>query len=312
MSQRRSELDAAAIALMIVLCASWGFNQVAIKIANTGISPILQAGLRSVGSALLVWAWARWRGTPLFGRDGSLVLGTLVGVLFGAEFVFLYAGLQYTSASRAVLFLYMSPFVVALGAHWFIPGEKLRRLQGVGLLCAFAGMALAFADALRFPSYRELLGDGMALIAAALWGATTVIIKATRLRFLAPDKTLFYQLGASALLLPALSWASGEPGIVAPTPLVLAMLAYQILVVAFVTYLTWFWLISRYPAGRLSSFSFLTPLFGLIAGGVVLREPIGWSLLLALLLVGIGIYLVNRVPAAPPAEALVSRLSRGK
>lgn len=307
-ADRRQQLDSAAIALMVLLCACWGFNQVAIKVANAGISPIFQAGLRSAGSALLVWAWSAHRGVRLLARDGTLGLGLLIGVLFAAEFVFLYWSLVFTSASRAVLFLYMSPFVVVLGAHFLVPGERLRWLQMVGLLCAFAGIALAFGDALRFPTYRELLGDSMAFVAAILWGATTVVIKASRLARISPHKNLLYQLAVSAVLLPILSWIAGEPGIVAPTPLVLGMLAYQIVVVAFASYLAWFWLISRYPAGRLSSFSFLTPLFGLLAGALVLGEPVGWALLLALLLVGIGIALVNRpapVPhiAAPPVGA---------
>jgi drug/metabolite transporter (DMT)-like permease len=305
---RRQQLDSAAIALMVLLCACWGFNQVAIKLANGGISPIFQAGLRSAGSALLVWAWSAHRGVRLFTRDGTLGFGLLVGVLFGAEFVFLYWSLVFTSASRAVLFLYMSPFVVALGAHALIPGERLRSLQVVGLLCAFAGTALAFGDALRFPTYRELLGDAMAFIAALLWGATTVVIKASRLARISPHKNLLYQLAVSAVLLPVLSWLAGEPGIVAATPLVLGMLAYQVIVVAFASYLAWFWLISRYPAGRLSSFSFLTPLFGLIAGALILGEPVGWALLLALALVGIGIALVNRpAPAARPVTAGASK-----
>ena len=298
-ADRRQQLDSAAIALMVLLCACWGFNQVAIKVANGGISPIFQAGLRSAGSALLVWAWSAHRGVRLFTRDGTLALGLLIGVLFAGEFVFLYWSLVFTSASRAVLFLYMSPFVVALGAHLLIPGERLRWLQVVGLVCAFAGTVLAFGDALRFPTYRELVGDGLAFVAALLWGATTVVIKASRLARIGPHKTLLYQLAVSAILLPILSWGAGEPGIVAATPLVLGMLAYQVVVVAFASYLAWFWLISRYPAGRLSSFSFLTPLFGLVAGALILGEPVGWALLLALALVGIGIALVNR-PAAPP------------
>ncbi|HEX7969418.1 MAG TPA: DMT family transporter [Stellaceae bacterium] len=303
MTDRRQQLDAAAIALMVILCACWGFNQVAIKLANAGISPVLQAGLRSAGSALLVWAWSARRGVRLFGRDGTLGWGVLIGVLFAGEFVFLYWSLVLTSASRAVLFIYMSPFVVALGAHFLIPGERLRWVQAVGLVCAFAGMALAFGDALRFPTYRQLLGDAMAFVAAILWGATTVAIKASRLATASPHKNLFYQLGVSALLLPVISWAIGEPGIVAPTPLVLGMLAYQIIVVAFASYLTWFWLISRYPAGRLSSFSFLTPLFGLLAGALILGEPVTWALALALLLVALGIALVNRAPPAPETNA---------
>jgi drug/metabolite transporter (DMT)-like permease len=225
-------------------------------------------------------------------------------VLFGAEFICLYWSLVFTSASRAVLFLYTSPFVVALGAHLLmIPGERLRWLQMVGLLCAFAGIVLAFGDALRFPTYRELLGDGLAFLAAILWSATTLVVKATRLTIVSPHKVLLYQLGVSAILLPIVSATAGEPGIVAATPMVLGMLAYQIIVVAFASYLAWFWLISRYPAGRLSSFSFLTPLFGLLAGALVLGEPVGWALMMALALVGIGIALVNR-PAPLPGVAV--------
>lgn len=301
MSDRRQQLDLAAISLMVLLCSLWGFNQVAIKIANAGISPILQAGIRSAGSALLVWAWSAHRGVRLFTHDGTLALGILIGVLFGGEFVFLYWSLVFTTASRAVLFLYMSPFIVALGAHFLIPGERLRMIQGVGLLCAFLGTVLAFGDALRLPTYQQLLGDGMAFIAAILWGATTVVVKATRLATASPHKNLFYQLSVSAILLPILSWIVGEHGIVAPTPLVLGMLAYQIVVVAFASYLAWFWLIIRYPAGRLSSFSFLTPLFGLLAGALLLSEPISAALALALLLVGLGIFLVNRAPPVPVA-----------
>ncbi|HXZ00437.1 MAG TPA: DMT family transporter [Stellaceae bacterium] len=303
MSSPRSQLDAAAILLMVLLCACWGFNQVAIKLANAGISPMLQAGIRSLGSALLLWAWCSRRGVALLQRDGSLGLGILIGLLFGGEFVFLYWSLVFTAASRAVLFLYTAPFVVALGAHVFIPGERLRPVQALGLASALAGTTLAFGDALRFPTSRELLGDGMAFIAALLWGATTVVVKASRLVRINPAKTLFYQLGVSALLLPALSWAAGERGVTAPTPLVLAMLAYQIVVVAFASYLTWYWLIARYPAGRLASFSFLTPLFGLLAGALLLGEPVSAALAAALALVGIGIYLVNRAPVMTAAPA---------
>jgi drug/metabolite transporter (DMT)-like permease len=196
---------------------------------------------------------------------------------------------------------------VALGAHILIPGERLRSIQVVGLLCAFGGTTLAFGDALRFPTYRELLGDTMAFVAALLWGATTVLIKASRLARVSPHKNLLYQLAVSAVLLPILSWVAGEPGIVAATPLVLGMLAYQIVIVAFASYLAWFWLISRYPAGRLSSFSFLTPLFGLVAGALILGEPVGWALLLSLALVGVGIALVNRPP--PPRRITAQPVS---
>ena len=294
----RNRLDATAITLMVALCACWGVNQVAIKLADAGIEPVFQAGLRSAGAAVLVWAWSRWRGIPIFTRDGTLGLGLLIAVLFAGEFVFLFWGLVFTTASRAVLFLYMSPFVVALGAHLFIPGERLKGIHVLGLACAFVGVAIAFTDSLRLPTHRELLGDGMAFIAALLWGATTVVVKASRLNRTSPHKVLLYQLGGSAVVLLALSRALGESPTIAATPVVLGALAYQIVIVAFISYLSWFWLISRYPAFRLSTFSFLAPLFGLAAGGLLLSEPITASLLAAMALVGLGIYLVNRNPAA--------------
>jgi drug/metabolite transporter (DMT)-like permease len=239
----------------------------------------------------------------LFERDGSLVPGLWAGLLFALEFAFVYWGLAFTTASRAVLFLYAAPFVVAIGAHLFVPGERLRAVQVFGLLCAFAGIAIAFGDALRLPTRRELIGDVMELVAAILWGATTVLVKASRLASISASKTLLYQLAGSAVILPLVSWALGEKGITATTPLVLGILAYQTLLVATISYIAWFWLVSRYPASQLSAFSFLSPLIGVLAGGLLLAEPITSALAAALLLVAVGIYLVNRKPAARPADA---------
>jgi len=290
-------LDGTAMAVLTVLCLCWGLQQVAIKIAIPGISPALQAGIRSIGSLLLLWGWSAWTGVRLIGRDGSLWPGLLAGLLFALEFLLIFTGMTFTSASRGVIFLYTSPFIVALGAHLFIPAERMRPIQAIGLLCAFAGVAVAFADGLRLPTSRELVGDAMILLAAVAWGATTVLIKASRLASISPNKVLFYQLGVSAVALPIVSAAFGEPGMTALTPPVLASLAYQIVVVAFASYLTWFWLIANYPAGRLAAFSFLTPLFGLLAGGLLLGERISVAMVAAMLLVCFGIYLVNRHPA---------------
>jgi drug/metabolite transporter (DMT)-like permease len=302
MTPRRDRLDMLAFTLMFVLCLTWGFNQVLAKTANAGISPIFQAGLRSLGAMVLVWAWASLRGVRLFRRDGSLPAGVFAGLMFAAEFALIYTGLEYTTASRAVLFLYTSPFIVAVGVHLLVPGEKLSSLQILGLVGAFAGVAIAFSGGLALPTNHQLLGDAMELGGAVMWGATTVLIRASRLAHVTPHKTLLYQLAVSALVLPPLSWALGEPGIFAPTTPVMIAFAIQMVGVASISYLAWFWLIARYPAGRLASFTFLTPLFGVIAGAVILSEPISNDLVLALLLVGIGIYLVNR-PAPLPALA---------
>jgi drug/metabolite transporter (DMT)-like permease len=299
MSAQSARLPLWAIAIMVLLCAIWGFNQVAIKLANAGISPVLQAGIRSIGSLLLLWLWSARRGTPLFQRDGTFWVGLLVGLMFAGEFVPLYWGLVFAGASRAVLFLYTAPFFVALGAHFFVPGERLRRLQVLGLLCAFVGVGIAIGDGFALPQGSEFLGDLLVLTAGFFWGATTVVVKASRLARISPSKTLFYQLAVSALVLPLVSWGLGEPGVIVLSPLVLGLLAFQIVVISFVSYLTWFWFMTKYPASTLSAFSLLTPIFGLAAGGLILNEPITPALLLASLLVAGGIYLVNRSRPAP-------------
>lgn len=287
-------LDRSAVLLMVLLCAVWGLNQVTIKLGNGGISPVMQAGLRSVGSVVLLLVWCRARGVPLATRDGTLVAGMATGLMFAAEFLILYWGLSYTTASRGVLFLYTTPFFVAVGAHLFLPGDRLTRSKAMGLAAAFVGVMIAFADSLRLPSQRELIGDLMCLGAAMLWGGTIIIVKASRLAQASPEKMLFYQLGLSAVVLPPLSLLIGEPGVFAPSATVLLALAYQIVIVAFASYVAWFWLIARFPASRVSAFSFLTPVFGVAFGGFLLREPLGPGLIGALVLIAAGIYLVNR------------------
>ena len=294
MMDRRAHLDGTAVVLMVVLCATWGVQQVAVKVANAGVSPLLQAGIRSAGATVLVWLWSWRAGVRLFERDGTLVPGVTAAALFAAEFALIYVGLTYTTASRSVLFLYTAPFVVAIGAHLLLPGERLGALQWAGLVCAFAGIAAAFADGLRMPTRRELIGDLMVLAAALFWGATTLVIKASKLARASANKTLFYQLAGSALALPLASLALGERGVIALSPLVLGSIAFQIVIVAFASYLAWFWLVAHYPAGRLAAFSFLTPLFGMLAGGVLLGERITGALMLAVVLVAAGIYCVNR------------------
>jgi len=293
-TQRHSHLDALAMVIMVGLCALWGLNQVAAKVANAGISPVLQAGLRSAGAALLLWGWSARRGIALFNRDGTAAAGTAAGLMFAGEFALIFWGLEYTPASRAVVFLYTAPFVVALGMHLLVPNERLNRWQGAGLVCAFAGVVAAFGENLSLPTGRQLLGDSMLLAAAVLWGATTVLVRVSRLATVTANKVLFYQLAISAVVLPPAALALGEKGFTAPTAMVWASLAWQIAGIAFASYLAWFWLITRYPATRLSAFSFLTPLFGMLFGAWLLGERITPFLAAAMGLVGVGIWLVNR------------------
>ncbi|MCX8004405.1 MAG: DMT family transporter, partial [Burkholderiaceae bacterium] len=221
MSNQRLPLDGVAVSLMLVLATLWGLQQVAIKLALHGASPVAQSAVRSVVATLLLLAWARWRGIPLFCRDGTLPAGLAAGVLFAAEFVFIYAGLALTAAARMVVFIYLAPVLTALGLAWFVPGERLRAAQWAGVLLAFVGLAAAFADGFAAQG-ATLRGDLYGVIAAVLWAATTVLIRASALAAARAEKTLFYQLAVSALLLPFAAWMLGERGITALDAAVLA------------------------------------------------------------------------------------------
>lgn len=288
----RKPLDTTAFATMVLCCFIWGFTQVTIKLAASDISPVMQSGLRSMLATALLYGWTRLRGIPLFDSDGTLKAGLIAGLLFAGEFLFIYAGLAHTGASRMVVFIYTAPCLTALGLHWFVPGERLHPGQWFGILLAFSGILTAFGDGFA-SSPASLLGDAFGAIGGFLWAATTVWIRATVLTRTSPAKVLFYQLAVSSLSMPIASWLMGEHGITAFTPIAIASLIYQGAIVAFATYLTWFWLLSHYLGGRLAVFGFLTPLFGVIAGAVVLDEPLRPAFLGALAMVGAGIWLVN-------------------
>lgn len=294
-SDSRRPVDLRIALLMAFFSSLWGFTHVTTKLAAPDISVVMQSGLRSALAAAMLLVWARLRGEPLFERDGTLIPGILAGLMFTGEFAFVYSGLALTGASRLVVFLYVAPCLTALGVHFLVPGERLRALQWVGVAIAFGGIVAAFGEGfVKAPA--SLTGDLFGAIAAVLWAATTVYIRATPLARISASKVLFYQLVVSAIVLIPLSVVLGEPGVVRVTPMALACLFFQGGIVAFASYLAWFWLLKHYLAGQLAVFSFLTPLFGVAAGVFVLGEPMSMMFLVAVLLVGAGIALVSRKP----------------
>jgi drug/metabolite transporter (DMT)-like permease len=288
------KVDLKAIIMMIVLCASWGLQQISIKIAVHSIAPALQGGIRSIGAAILLYLWMTLRREKMVLTDGTLWWGVAVGLFFSIEFLLIYWGLEFTNASRSVIFLYTMPFITAVGAHWFVPGEYLSKTQVTGLCCAFLGIVVAFSESVGQPQSKMIIGDTMLLLAAGFWAAATILVKASPLHSISASSVLLYQLVVSAIMLPLGAMLLGQTEMVNVTPLILGCVVYQVVWVAFITYLAWFWLIRHYPASKLSAFLFLTPLFGVLEGIVLLDEPITYRLLTALTMVSIGIYVVNR------------------
>jgi drug/metabolite transporter (DMT)-like permease len=281
--------------VLLACCLIWGVQQVLVKATLPHVAPIFQAALRFMGGAILLWLWCRARRVPLFNADGTLWPGLLAGVLFTAEFAALYLGLLHTTAGRLTVFLYTAPFWVALLLPLWVHTERLRGGQWVGLACAFAAVVFALREGFTHGGAGlTWLGDLLGLLGGLLWGLTTVVLRTTQIKRSSPEKALFYQVAMAALLLPLLSLALGESwrwhwGAFATTSVVL-----QVIIGAFASYLAWQWLLMHYPATRLSSFTFLAPLFSLITGALWLHEPLSGSLVLAMVLVAFGIVLVNR------------------
>lgn len=299
MNSTARPLDTAAIVLVVLLCLTWGFNQVATKLAMPDIPPLIQAAIRSAGGTVMVIAWALWRREPLLQRDGTLVPGLVTGVLFGLEFLCIFRGLVWTTAVRAVLFIYLTPFFVVIGARWFLPGDRFDVSQWLGLLLSFAGMVIAFGLPTPSADPSQIIGDIMMVIAAILWASTTLVMKGSRLQQAPFAKTLLYQLVISIPILVAGALAFGERLAPHVSALAIGSVIYQTIWVAGVTFLAWFSLVQRYSASRLSAFTFLTPLFGVVGGHLVLGEPLSIGFGIAVLFVAGGLVLVNRPrPAA--------------
>ncbi len=294
-------LSPGAVAVMLMLCLSWGFNQIAVKLALPDIPPILQATIRSAGALPVLLLIARLRGVTIFKRDGTLGAGLFAGVLFGIEFVLIFRGLLFTSASRGVVFIYTAPFFVAFGSYLFL-GERLRTSQWGGLALCFTGVALAIGVPQANVDANVLLGDLMIVGGAALWAATTLIVKATPLLTAPAEKALGYQVAVSIPILALAAWFSGENLTRVPGSLALSLMAYQAIWVVGLTYLLWVALVKTYSASKLSAFTFITPLFGVVASYFIMHDALTLAFGAAALLVIAGLYLVNRPsPVGPVA-----------
>jgi drug/metabolite transporter (DMT)-like permease len=298
MPERKPHLDALASSLLLGCCVFWGLQQVLVKITLTEVAPIWQASLRFILATVMLLIWMRWRRIPMHWGDGSQRAGLWVGLLFSAEFVCLYMGMQYTTASRLTIFLYTSPFWVAMLLPLWVKSERMVRVQWLGLVLAFAAVAFALREGLTQASVPGMgWGDALALGAGAFWGLTTVSIRSTSAAHLSPEKVLLYQVANSALCLPVLAWVMGEDMRLDYSLFAWSSILIQAVVGAFGSYLIWMWMLGRYQATQLSTFAFLTPVFALIFSTLWLGEPLTTPLLVALAGVALGIVLVNRKPA---------------
>jgi drug/metabolite transporter (DMT)-like permease len=291
--ESKDYLDLKAVVILIIVTLLWGFNYPAIKYSNQGVSPVFASTLRSIIASICGLIYCLRKGKRLFHTDVMLFHGIMVGLLFGAEFACIYFGLLYTDAARSVLFVYLSPFVVAIGAHFFLKGDRLTFLKILGLVLAFTGIFVVFGGRPKTAKATMVLGDILQITAAVLWGATTLYIKKFLAKGVEPIHTFLYQLFFSIPILFMVSILLEPKWIYKIDSYIVASLFYQSVIVAFITYFVWFKLIHEYSVSRLSAFTFFTPIFGVLFGVLLLHEEMTISLMIGLPMVSIGIFMVN-------------------
>lgn len=291
--ESKDYLDLKAILAILILTVLWGLNYTAIKYSNRGISPVFASALRSLIASLCGAIYCLRKGERLFHTDIRLFHGIVVGLLFGLEFACIYFGMLYTDSARSVVFVYLSPFVVAVGAHFFLRGDRLTLLKTLGLGIAFAGIVFVFYGKPKTAKPNMLLGDLLEITAGILWGATTLYIKRYMAGKVEPIHTFLYQLFFSIPILFVVSLILEPNWIYRIDPLILTSIFYQSVIVAFISYFIWFKLIHQYSVSRLSAFTFFTPIFGVLSGTLFLREEFTFSLMVGLPMVSVGIFVVN-------------------
>ncbi|MEO0546444.1 MAG: DMT family transporter [Pseudomonadota bacterium] len=296
--ERKERIDAFGAFWLVTFSGLLGLNQVLVKIMNTGLQPVFQAGLRSLLALPIVILVALVMRSKLSIRDGSLLGGLLCGLLFAGEFILLFLALDYTTVARTSIFFYTMPFWVALAAHFLIPGEQLTRVRTTGLALAMAGVVVALLDQSAPASPNALLGDLMCLVGAMMWAGIALSARLTHLSRSTPHMQLVYQLAVSTPVVLLVAPLFG--------PLVrefethhAAIFSFQVVVIVSFGFAGWFWLLARYPSSDMASFGFLAPVFGVFFGWLILDETVGPRLVLALVLVAIGIVLVNKRAKAP-------------
>jgi drug/metabolite transporter (DMT)-like permease len=288
----KEHIDSKGFITLVVLTLLWGLNYPAMKFSGTGLSPVFTTFLRSCIASGCGIVYCLVIKQPLFHTGATLLHGAVVGILFGLEFVCIYFGLLYTDAARAAIFVYLAPFVVALGAHLFLK-ERVTPLKLVGLALAFSGAYMVFKDKPQTSGKAMLLGDLLEIAAALFWGATTLYIKRYLTQKVHPINTFLYQLVFSIPIMLLCAWLLEDKWVRYVDVYIAASVIYQSVIVAFASYLVWFMLIHDYPVAKLSVFTFLTPIFGVIFGAVMLKEKLTTGLIMGLILVCIGIYCNN-------------------
>ena len=290
----KDKIDFPGVIMLVGFALLLAFSQVVIKVTNGGFQPIFLAGIRSFLAIFVLLAWMRLCGKPITLPRYSFRSGMGIGLLFALEFVLLFLALDITTVSRVGIIFYTMPVWLSLAGHFLLPNDRLNWVAALGLVLAVTGVVWAIGHRTEGQP-ASLFGDLAALGAALCWAGIGLTARTTKVSQLIPEQQLLWQLVVSApVLLVAAIWFG--PGLRDLQAIHLYGLLFQSTAIACFGFLSWFWLLKQYPTSGVASFSFLSPVFSVIMGWLLLDEQIGSEIYVALGLVSAGLILINRKP----------------
>lgn len=302
--------SARGIAIALLYVFLWASAFVPSRILSVLGQPIWVLAVRfTIASALvtgvILATGRRWPATP---RAWLQLAG--YGVLANAGYLGLtYEALRHLSAGMGAIIASTNPLLLALVAPGLL-GEALSGRKILGLLLGFAGVLVAMAARAGSQAARpqDVLLAFLGVV--ALVGSTLVFKRLAVREDLVVANAV--QLGAAALVLyPVAALLEDAPRLV-PTPTFIACMAYLVLVLSLGGSWLWFWLLRNGEASRVSAFYFLTPIFGLGLGALLLGERVTWLDAVGLAAVALGIALVQWAPARPEETARPAALDPGR
>jgi drug/metabolite transporter (DMT)-like permease len=185
------------------------------------------------------------------------------------------------------------PLFTVLLAHYWTHDERWTAPKIVGVLIGFVGVVIVFVPELREGIQMEFWGQFAVVVAALSYAIATIVIRRS-LRGVSPMVASAGQLGAAAICMAPLSLAFDNPLSLRPSMPALAALLTLALLGTAVAYILYYWLIERTGATRTSLVTYLLPIFGVMWGALLLREPITLESIAGLGLIIGGVGLVNR------------------
>ena len=293
--QKKTKIDAFGAIALIAFSLLLGINHVVIKIVNIGLNPIFFAGIRSFIAFIFIIIWMKLINKPIVFNRESLKISFIAGVIFALEFLFLFLALDFTTVSRNSIIYYSMPLWLTILLFFTKSNEKISLLKFLGLILAFIGVVLSVTNfkinlILNSPN---LIGDILAFLAALFWALLIIIAKNSSFNKVSPEMQLLWMVMVSGPILTIFSLFIEDPIRNFQLIHIWGILFQSIIVVAG-GFLFWLWLLSKYPASGVASFSFLTPIFTIFFGWLILSEVMTIDFYIAAFLVISGLILINR------------------